>query len=87
MARCCVCGNDYDNAFKVQIEGDAYVFDTFKCAIHALAPACPHCDTRIIGHGVEANGAIFCCTQCAEADAQPDMRAGDYMTRPALPGL
>ena len=87
MARCCVCGSDYDKSFEVRSDGDTYVFDTFECAIHALAPACPQCDTRIIGHGVEMNGAVFCCAHCAEADARPDLRPGDYMRRPAAPGL
>jgi hypothetical protein len=41
------------------------VFDSFECAIHALAPTCEHCGVRIIGHGVEANGSIFCCAHCA----------------------
>jgi hypothetical protein len=30
-----------------------------------LAPVCPHCGCRIIGHGVEHNGTIFCCAHCA----------------------
>jgi hypothetical protein len=41
-------------------------FDSFECAIHALAPRCAHCDCRIIGHGVEAKGKIFCCAHCAK---------------------
>ncbi len=41
------------------------MFDSFECAIHALAPRCAHCGCAIIGHGVEAQGAIFCCAHCA----------------------
>ena len=41
------------------------VFDSFECAIHALALTCAHCGCRVIGHGVEANGRIFCCAHCA----------------------
>ena len=29
--------------------GDRLVFDSFECAIHALAPRCSHCACRIIG--------------------------------------
>jgi hypothetical protein len=65
MARCEVCGNDYDKAFEVTLAGETHVFDSFECAIHALAPTCGHCGCRIIGHGVEANGRIFCCAHCA----------------------
>jgi hypothetical protein len=66
MATCEVCGNDYDKAFQVLIGGAEHTFDSFECAIHAVAPRCEHCGCAIIGHGVEANGAIFCCAHCAE---------------------
>ena len=66
MARCGVCGNDYDKAFSVSLAGKTMTFDSFECAIHALAPRCAHCDCRIIGHGVEAKGKIFCCAHCAK---------------------
>jgi nitrite reductase/ring-hydroxylating ferredoxin subunit len=65
MATCEVCGNDYDKAFEVTRGGESHVFDSFECAIHALAPTCAHCGCRIIGHGVEAGDAIFCCAHCA----------------------
>jgi hypothetical protein len=66
MATCEVCGNEYDKAIEVRKEGEEHVFDSFECAIHALAPTCDHCGCRIIGHGVEANGSIYCCAHCAE---------------------
>jgi hypothetical protein len=67
MARCEVCGNDYDKAFTVRLSNGAeHVFDSFECAIHAVAPKCSHCDCRIIGHGSEANGQMFCCANCAK---------------------
>ena len=65
MAQCAVCGNDYDKAFEVTLAGRAHVFDSFECAIHALAPTCEHCGCKIVGHGVEAGGRIFCCAHCA----------------------
>jgi hypothetical protein len=43
------------------------VFDCFECAIHAVAPVCAHCDCRIIGHGVESDGRMFCCAHCAKS--------------------
>jgi hypothetical protein len=33
--------------------------------VHALAPTCEHCGVRIIGHGMEAEGAFYCCAHCA----------------------
>jgi Rieske Fe-S protein len=66
MARCEVCGNEYDKAFQVTMSGDqARTFDSFECAIHALAPTCEHCGCKVIGHGVEADGRFFCCAHCA----------------------
>src|SRR3712207_6983387 len=46
--------------------GGSHTFDSFECAIHMLAPTCEHCGCRIIGHGVEADGRIFCCAHCAQ---------------------
>jgi hypothetical protein len=66
MTRCEVCGNDYDKSFEVTMHGETHVFDSFECAIHALAPQCNHCDCRIIGHGIEAEGEIYCCAHCAQ---------------------
>ena len=65
MARCDVCGNDYDKSFTVTMAGRTYTFDAFECAIHKLAPACSHCGCRIVGHGVEASGVFYCCAHCA----------------------
>lgn len=63
--QCDVCGNDYDKAFQISRDGRTLTFDSFECAIHAMAPRCTHCQCAIIGHGVEAGAAIFCCAHCA----------------------
>jgi hypothetical protein len=68
MAVCEVCGNDYDQAFEITLGGDSHTFDSFECAIHALAPVCAHCECRIIGHGVQTGEAIYCCAHCAAAE-------------------
>jgi hypothetical protein len=62
---CEVCGNHYDKAFEVRIHSVSHVFDSFECAIQALAPICAHCGCRVIGHGVEQSGQMFCCAHCA----------------------
>ena len=66
MPRCDVCGNDYDKAFTVMMDGREHTFDSFECAIHALAPICAHCGCKVIGHGVEQDDTVFCCVHCAE---------------------
>jgi hypothetical protein len=65
MAQCDVCGNDYDKAFEVKAAGRTHTFDSFECAIQKLAPTCAHCQCRIIGHGIEAGDAMYCCANCA----------------------
>ena len=66
MPECEVCGNDYDKAMEIRVGGDSHVFDSFECAIHAIAPACATCGIKIVGHGIEANGSVYCCAHCAE---------------------
>lgn len=66
MGTCEVCGNNYARSFTViDADGASHVFDSFECAIHAVAPRCAHCECRIIGHGVQSGDRIFCCAQCA----------------------
>ena len=68
MAVCEMCGNDYDKSFEVTMGGESHTFDSFECAIHVLAPTCAHCGCRVIGHGVEADGRIFCCAHCSSQE-------------------
>ena len=74
MAKCENCGNDYDKSFEIHWAGKVHVFDSFECAIHALAPTCAHCGTRIIGHGLEAEGGFFCCAHCARGEGQDKLK-------------
>jgi nitrite reductase/ring-hydroxylating ferredoxin subunit len=74
MATCEVCENEYDKAFEVIVAGKHHTFDSFECAIHALAPVCPHCNCRIVGHGVEADGKIFCCVHCARTAGKTQLK-------------
>lgn len=75
MAKCDACGNDYDGSFKVTTSGgQAYTFDSFECAIFKLAPACEHCSVRIVGHGLQKGGRLFCCDHCAEAAGVTELR-------------
>lgn len=68
MAQCETCGNDYNKTFEVVMAGQRHMFDSFECAIHTLAPQCTHCGCRIVGHGVEADGAFYCCAHCADKE-------------------
>ena len=74
MGRCEVCGNEYDKSFEVTMDGETHTFDSFECAIEALAPRCAHCGCRVIGHGVEAGERMFCCASCARMAGEKGMR-------------
>jgi hypothetical protein len=81
MAQCDTCGNEYDKMFELRKEGRTYSFDCFECAIHALAPQCTHCGCRVLGHGVEEHGSIYCCASCARAMGTTGLRdRGDATT-------
>jgi hypothetical protein len=68
MARCEVCGNEYDKTMEITREGETHTFDSFECAIHEMAPTCDHCGCRVIGHGIEAGGSVYCCAHCAQEE-------------------
>ncbi len=74
MARCDQCGNEYDKAFSVTMAGQDWTFDSFECAMTKLAPTCKHCGCRIVGHGVESGGDIYCCAHCAKAEGAGELR-------------
>ena len=75
---CEVCGNSYDKTFQIITTRDGneshHVFDSFECAVHALAPRCVHCGCMILGHGVEADGQMYCCAHCARTLGRRDLR-------------
>jgi hypothetical protein len=74
MAKCETCGNEYDKPITISQNGDSHTFDSFECAIHAMAPVCGHCGCRIIGHGVEKSDTVYCCASCAEKAGVTEFR-------------
>jgi len=74
MAQCETCGNDYDQSFEVIMNGQSHTFDSFECAIHALAPICSHCNCRIIGHGVQVHNTVYCCAHCARQSGENEVQ-------------
>lgn len=64
-AQCKVCGNTYDKPLEITVDGQSGLYDCFECAMHDLAPSCTNCGVRILGHGVEAGGTMFCGAHCA----------------------
>ncbi len=43
------------------------VFDSFECAIHLLAPVCANCGIKVIGHGLQIRGRVFCSSHCSRS--------------------
>ena len=74
MPTCETCGNNYDKTFTVTMGQEEHVFDSFECAIQTLAPTCEHCGCRIIGHGVEAEGTMYCCVHCAKRSGEEGLK-------------
>ena len=74
MGQCATCGNMYDKSFDVTMAGKTYTFDSFECAVQSLAPVCPHCHCKVIGHGVEENGVVYCCANCAKESGAKQVR-------------
>ncbi|HEV2075737.1 MAG TPA: hypothetical protein VGR10_05830 [Thermoleophilaceae bacterium] len=73
MAQCDACGNEYDKAMEITVAGARHTFDSFECAIHALAPRCATCGVTIVGHGMEADGTFYCCAHCASHGGAGDI--------------
>ena len=72
---CETCHNEYSKAFTITLpDGSAHIFDSFECAINALAPRCAHCRCVIIGHGHQAGELIFCCAHCANQKGFNELR-------------
>lgn len=73
-SQCKVCGNQYDKPLQVTAGGETGVYDCFECAMHDLAPTCGNCGVRIIGHGVEAGGTMFCGAHCASRQGVEELQ-------------
>lgn len=65
--RCENCGNHSSRVFTVILNNKSHFFDSFECAINKIAPRCFHCNTTIIGHGIDLDGSMYCCPHCAES--------------------
>jgi hypothetical protein len=74
IAQCEVCGNEYDKAFQIVGPQGTHTFDSFECAIQALAPTCARCGCRVLGHGLEKAGRIYCCASCSSRAGVTELR-------------
>ncbi len=73
MARCEVCGNPEGDTFEILQGTKSHVFDSFECAIQALAPTCNYCGVKIIGHGLFEKNLLYCCAHCARLGVEKEL--------------
>lgn len=73
MARCEVCGDQEGEMMEILKQGKSYNFDSFECAIQALAPVCNYCGVKIIGHGLLADNQLFCGAHCARQGVEKEL--------------
>jgi len=81
MAKCEVCGNEYDKRFEVIAAGARRTFDSFECAIQAIAPSCEHCHCKIIGHGIAVGGGSFAAPTVPRWQHPPTSRIARLRSR------
>ncbi len=74
-----VRGDDHGKAFQATTaRGETRPFASFERAIHALAPTCPRCGVRVVGHGVEhPGGEIFRCAHRAQEEGAARLQDRD----------
>ena len=85
MGKCAQCGNNYDESFEVTKGGRTLTFDSFECAIATLAPVCPHCGVRLVGHGVQHGDTIYCASTAPSLRREGPRRPGLDKASPQSP--
>jgi hypothetical protein len=59
---------------EIRVGSASHWFDSFECAIFAMAPRCAKCGIPIVGHGVEVESTIYCCANCSRAAGESGVR-------------
>ena len=86
--QCDTCGNRYAKSFQViTSEKNRYTFDCLECAIQGLAPLCAHCRVKIIGHGLEVDKEVFCCSHCARTFGKAEIGEEPQISNPPDPTM
>jgi len=62
---CTACGISINEPLTIRYKYTTHEYCCFECAISRLAPTCPFCKCRVIGHGVQSlDGSTYCCHHC-----------------------
>lgn len=70
-----VCGNEYEgSSAMITTDRRAHIFDSIDDAAHAIAPVCAHCGCRVLGHGMQSGGKIYCRASCARRTGSDAVR-------------
>ena len=65
MASCEVCGNEYDRTMEIIVGGERHVFDSFECAIHAIAPRWSTVSAASSATASSPAMPLYCGAHCA----------------------
>jgi len=66
MTKCETCGSQTGDLFEVVKGGVSRTFDSFECAIEAMARPCENCGCLITGNDAVEGASIFCCSACQQ---------------------
>jgi hypothetical protein len=61
---CELCGEVSERPFQITQEERVRVFDSFECAVAALAVLCHGCGALVMGKGLVLGSRPFCSRDC-----------------------
>ncbi len=70
MTKCETCGRQNEGLFEVIKDGVSRTFDSFDCAIEAMARPCKNCGCLITGNDSLDGDITFCCGACQRQFAE-----------------
>ena len=76
MSKSETCSNQNSPFFEVVVtkDGVTRTFDSFDCAIEAMAPPCENCGCLITGSNSVEVDTEFCCSACQRQAAESSNR-------------
>jgi len=64
VSKCETCGSQNGDLFEVVKDGVSRTFDSFDCAIEAMAALCGNCGCLVTGKNSVDRNDGFCCKAC-----------------------
>lgn len=64
LGACELCGEVSERPLRTSHDETVRTFDSFECAVAALATLCHGCGALVMGEGATLDGRTFCSTDC-----------------------